>query len=84
MNAATVSKKLESVLACLADLNARGAGDLVEGFHATRINEQPIIRLRHKPRGFVGLVTKRPRRSVVRVMGAEHLGCQLRWEEMAS
>jgi hypothetical protein len=81
MNTATVATKVNSLQACLADLHARGAGDLIEGVHATRINEQPIIRLRHKPKGFVGLVTKRPRRSLVRVMGTEHLGCQLRWEE---
>lgn len=84
MNTATVTTKVNALQACLADLHARGADALVESVNTTRINLQPIIRLRHNPPGMDGTVIgwRRQRNgALVKTLAAESLGCQLRWEQ---
>lgn len=77
MKTATVATKVNFLQACLDDLRERGIDHLVVDVHACRASVRPIINLREAPPAIPGARVIRFRTRSV--MGATHLGCQLRW-----
>jgi hypothetical protein len=81
--ALATSKKLARVQLCLADLQDRGMGNLVDTVTTFRCCDQPIIRLSGKPDHVEGCVVRIVKQSRSQTLVALHKGCQLRWEETA-
>ena len=77
-----LAEKVKVIETCLDDLHQRGIGHLVEDVHFSRASERPIINLRKAPPAITGARVIRFRTRSV--MGATHLGCQLRWGGLVS
>jgi len=80
MTLATLIAKTSTAQACMADLHRRGIDHLVESVYTSSTNPTPIIRLNRDPKCVIGGSIVRRGKDRRRVIGASHLGCQLRWE----